>query len=76
LKPITSYDALTILCEDCGRTKVWNRLQIDRAASRGAQTIEQLGKRARCIECKLMGGEGENVLIRPGAHPSPAATTL
>ena len=73
---LQSVQALTIVCEDCGRTKVWKAPQIARAARRGARTVADLGRRLACIECQAFGGDGDNVIIRLGAHPSPDATTL
>jgi hypothetical protein len=60
---VLDVDAVAITCEDCGRTKTWNRATL--ACVVGSHTtMAQLGSRLTCSHCRLRGGAGGNVQLK------------
>jgi hypothetical protein len=58
--------AIEITCDDCGRTKLWTRATLA-AMVDPATTLDELGARLFCSACRLRGGGGFNICLRPRA---------
>jgi hypothetical protein len=78
VKPAATNDLveikkLAIVCDDCGRRRVWRKGDIARAQAKwGVRTAFQLGPRLTCKHCVERGQGGHNVSI----YVDPIACTL
>lgn len=55
---------LTIVCDDCGRRRIWRRGEIAQAQRRwNVSTVLQLGPRLLCRHCSERGQGGHNATI-------------
>lgn len=61
---LVGIERLAIVCDDCGRRRVWGRSEIARAQLRwGVRSAIQLGSRLSCKHCGSRGNGGHNVSI-------------
>jgi hypothetical protein len=61
---VLDAEAVSITCEDCGREKTWDRPTL-RGIVPPETTFNQFGRRLVCASCRLRGGDGGNVSLRP-----------
>ena len=65
---LKQIDAIKIVCEDCGRSRCWTRIDIQARDVSGEMTVAELGDRLFCRSCRAQGGLGYNIEIRQ-IHP-------
>ena len=69
---VLAANAIEITCEDCGRTKLWTRVTLESVVT-STTTLDDLGARLFCSACRLRGGGGYNVRLRPLSERASAA---
>lgn len=57
--------ALDIECEDCGRTRRFQRRDLLELDMEGIRTFQQLGSKLYCRHCRERRGKGRNVSLKP-----------
>lgn len=57
--------ALDIVCEDCGRTRRFQRRDLLELDMEGFRTFPQLGSKLVCRHCKGRRGAGKNISLKP-----------
>jgi len=57
--------ALDIVCEDCGRTRRFQRRYLLELDMEGFHSFQQLAAKLVCRHCRERRGEGHNVTLRP-----------
>lgn len=69
---ITQIRAAVIVCEDCGRTRIW-------AAEEAGQVVDLATgrplRRLFCSKCRARGGEGYNVTVEMKGGDALAVAT-
>ena len=57
--------ALDIVCEDCGRTRRFQRRDLLELDLEGFHSFHQLGSKLVCRHCRERKGEGRNISLKP-----------
>ena len=57
--------ALDIVCEDCGRTRRFQRRDLLELDMEGFRTFPQLGSKLVCRHCRERQGRGKNISLKP-----------
>jgi hypothetical protein len=57
--------ALDVECEDCGRTRRFQRRDLLALDREGVRTFRHLGSRLTCRHCRDRSGSGKNVTLKP-----------
>lgn len=57
--------ALDIVCEDCGRTRRFQRRLLLELDMEGFTSFQQLAAKLVCKHCRERQGQGHNVTLRP-----------
>jgi hypothetical protein len=61
---LASVRAVDIQCEDCGRTRRFQRPALLDLERKGVRTFPQLASRLYCRHCAERNGTGRNVSLR------------
>lgn len=64
--------AAVVLCEDCGRTRIWSAEDARRIID---PITQQPKRRIFCSKCRNLGGEGYNVKVELKAGEALALAT-
>ncbi len=67
--------SLSVYCENCGRTRRLNRLQIRNMAGDNINSVEQLAHKLKCRACDEQGKMSKNISIRPN-YKGPEAGSI
>jgi len=63
-RSVEDLERLLIVCDDCGRQRLWQRDEIQALVTRGVGTIAEAQERVVCSDCRQHGlGQGGNVLL-------------
>lgn len=69
---MTPTRAAVIVCEDCGRTRIWAAEEVGRMVD---PATGRLTKRLFCSKCRAAGGEGYNVTVEMKSGEALAIAT-
>lgn len=61
-KPLSAFQSITCVCDDCGHTKVLDRERLQNMAA--VPTFGALWRHAYCAECRALGSPGRRVELR------------
>lgn len=63
-RSVRDLERLLIVCDDCGRQRLWRREEIQTLVSHGVETMADAQERVVCSDCRQHGiGHGGNVLL-------------
>lgn len=63
-RSVHDLERLLIVCDDCGRQRLWQCEEIQTLVSYGVETMAEAQERVVCSDCRQYGlGHGGNVLL-------------